>query len=244
MCTVSIDKNNWDKYLGWSQFEKKNLMPDYLKALREALDATNSKKIVVLGCGYGYPECLLLKEGTSIFGIDSNDYLLSFAANAGIDVLKQDAFSIEQNYNIHKIAHVLALPFISHHIPKKNLNSFYKNAKFLLKQGGILIALDPHANFEHIRAFDANTFRIPISKDGYALDSKNIDPERDEFLVEIHLNDDSGQNTIMRHEHKPLSMYRDALKSAGFQHIELIESGFQFTREHVLFPAYQIIIAR
>ena len=237
-----INKNNWENYSGWSEFEIENVLPEYLKVIN--MQSLEGRTIVSVGCGQGYPDCLLLNNNINLIGIDSNAELLIQAKEKGINTEQLDAYKIKDHYP-KEIADIVIAPFLVHNTPNEQMEELYHNFNHLLKKDGKVVILDPNANYEHILADSNRTFRRPLSlSQKEYLNPDTLNPDIDKYMIEINLNKGLANETMIIHQHKSHGEYLRALEKNRFKDIEYKPVGYQNTKAGVLFPAYQLWTAK
>jgi len=234
-----VQENNWEDYLGWSKFEVENVLPKYLRAIRCNLD--EEQKVVSVGCGQGFPDSLLLDQCRGLLGIDSNSQLLEQARKSGLNTQLLDAYEIRNQSELREIADIVIAPFFVHNTPNERMNELFANFNYLLREEGTLVLLDPNANNEHKQATDRRTFRRVLALEGDEyLDPNSIDPDIDQYRIEIHLNAGLLNETVIIHQHKSHRQYLSALEQNGFGSLKHCPVGYQTSVDGGNFAAYQL----
>lgn len=233
----TVNKGNWEEYLGWSQFELNEVLPEYMASI----DVKRGMKIVSVGCGQGFPENQLLEQGVDLLGIDANEELLKQARDKGLQVQLLDAYKIKDVPELKEIADVVVVPFLVHNTPNEKMLELFNSFRYLLKPGGKLVVLDPNSENEHRLSTDKGTFRKVLDIGGRKyLNSSKLNPDCDKYLVEIHLNAGLLNETVIVHQHKSHAEYESAIKSNEFKNVTCKPIGFQVDVQNNRFPAYQI----
>jgi len=236
-----VNKNNWEDYKGWSEFELENVLSYYMHEIIS--EGITGKRIVSVGIGQGFPEVMLKQKGARVLGIDANKELLDISESLGLETRLLDAYKIKDEVQANSADQVIATFFV-HNTPNERMFDLYSNFFHMLKEGGKLVVLDPNASYEHITSTDEKTFRRPMDLGGRYLDSAKLDPATDKYMIEINLNKGLPNETTIVHQHKSDSEYRDALVKNGFRDLKKLDVGYQIREDGKRFPAYQIWTAR
>mgnify|MGYP001499943078 CR=1 FL=1 len=210
-------KKQWDimsQTYAWSEFEWDIVLPTFLKIIGDI----KNKKILDLGCGPGNIANFLAKKGAKVTGIDQSKGMLNIAKEQE-KRLKQSIRYVHSDFT--KLDRVLknnsydgaVFSFVLHNIhPVKSIYSILEKINKKLKKGASLYILDPHPCFEFIHN----------NKDTTRETSKKNIIYKENFPIKITLYPKRGKPTIIKHKHKSLQEYINAIASSKFK-IEQIE---------------------
>lgn len=168
--------------------DRKIPVPPYLKGRKPLLvkplkvyqyfgNYVKDKKVLDVGCGYGYGSYLLSQKAKSVVGIDLQKKRIDGAKNLYKDVENLefkilDAFKLENIFPENSFDVIIALEFIEH---IKNPLQFLQIARNLLSDDGLLILSTPNRltrgfkdvpwNREHVQEFDKDSLKDLLSQE-------------------------------------------------------------------------------
>ena len=154
---------------------KKRLM-FYLPFLASAQAGEKGRPILDLGCGRGEWLELLKENKLDARGVDLNSAMIAQCKEHGLDVIHRDAIDYMRSLRANSQGGVTGFHIIEH-LPFETLMDFFREARRILKPGGIAIFESPNCKNLVVGAANFNidpTHRNPVF------------PETAEFMLQSH----------------------------------------------------------
>ena len=154
---------------------KKRLM-FYLPFLASAQAGEKGRPILDLGCGRGEWLELLKENKLDARGVDLNSAMIAHCKEHGLDVIHRDAIDYMRSLRANSHGGVTGFHIIEH-LPFETLMDFFREARRILKPGGIAIFESPNCKNLVVGAANFNidpTHRNPVF------------PETAEFMLQSH----------------------------------------------------------
>ena len=154
---------------------KKRLM-FYLPFLASAQAGEKGRPILDLGCGRGEWLELLKENKLDARGVDLNSAMIAQCKEHGLDVFHRDAIDYMRSLRANSQGGVTGFHIIEH-LPFETLMDFFREARRILKPGGIAIFESPNCKNLVVGAANFNidpTHRNPVF------------PETAEFMLQSH----------------------------------------------------------
>jgi 2-polyprenyl-3-methyl-5-hydroxy-6-metoxy-1,4-benzoquinol methylase len=201
----------WDKKIAIDDSYRTLLILD---ALNKLLPDVKGLKILDAGCGNGYFSNWLKARGADVLGVDGAKEMIEIAKvkYPGVEFQVADllkSVSLPQNSFDIVLANMLVM-----HL--KNAETFFEDAKKLLKSDGKLIfsVLHPAFNYPTSKLYKSTFDKITFAKvSSLAYDYYSQESGR----YESHL------GTNLSHYHRTLEEYSSELEKAGFAISRIVE---------------------
>src|SRR5437588_10886816 len=156
--------------------EIKNRVKFYLPLLAAARTGEKGRPILDLGCGRGEWLELLKENKLDARGVDLNSAMIAHCKEHGLDVIHRDAIDYMRSLRANSHGGVTGFHIIEH-LPFETLMDFFREARRILKPGGIAIFESPNCKNLVVGAANFNidpTHRNPVF------------PETAEFMLQSH----------------------------------------------------------
>ena len=159
-----------------SRAEIKKRVTFYLPFLASAHAGEKGRPILDLGCGRGEWLELLKENKLDALGVDLNSAMIAQCKEHGLDVIHRDAIDYMRSLRASSYGGVTGFHIIEH-LPFETLMDFFREARRILKPGGIAIFESPNCKNLVVGAANFNidpTHRNPVF------------PETAEFMLQSH----------------------------------------------------------
>ena len=156
--------------------EIKKRVTFYLPFLASAHAGEKGRPILDLGCGRGEWLELLKENKLDARGVDLNSAMIAQCKEHGLDVIHRDAIDYMRSLRASSYGGVTGFHIIEH-LPFETLMDFFREARRILKPGGIAIFESPNCKNLVVGAANFNidpTHRNPVF------------PETAEFMLQSH----------------------------------------------------------
>ena len=159
-----------------SRAEIKKRVTFYLPFLASAHAGEKGRPILDLGCGRGEWLELLKENKLDARGVDLNSAMIAQCKEHGLDVIHRDAIDYMRSLRANSHGGVTGFHIIEH-LPFETLMDFFREARRILKPGGVAIFESPNCKNLVVGAANFNidpTHRNPVF------------PETAEFMLQSH----------------------------------------------------------